>query len=130
MYLRRQGRRSRQTAEIRHHAQGSTSPVSSVPIQYQHQTRSSEIRLISQHLGRLFKERGAPSYHGDSYFGSQSAAVMMEATTPEMSSFLMLDFQISLELPLRNHSAVKEDPMHSSGNWLAVYYVKKPLSIT
>ncbi|KAH8678400.1 fungal-specific transcription factor domain-containing protein [Xylariales sp. PMI_506] len=34
--------------------------------------------------GTLLKARGAPSYHGKSYFGYLSAAYMMETSTPEL----------------------------------------------
>ncbi|RDW60596.1 hypothetical protein BP6252_11979 [Coleophoma cylindrospora] len=34
--------------------------------------------------GRLVKARGAPSYHGESYFGHHSAASIMQASTPEL----------------------------------------------
>ncbi|KAG0649178.1 putative transcriptional regulatory [Hyphodiscus hymeniophilus] len=54
-------------------------------VEQQRQAVISNTRPLSQHLGRLFKARGAPSYHGNSYFGHQSAADMMEASTLEMS---------------------------------------------
>ncbi|KAE9373258.1 hypothetical protein N431DRAFT_557410 [Stipitochalara longipes BDJ] len=54
----------------------------SEPVHHQQKPPS---RLVSRHLARLFKARGAPSYHGDSHFGHQSAAVMMETSAPEMS---------------------------------------------
>ncbi|KAH8897538.1 hypothetical protein GQ53DRAFT_510837 [Thozetella sp. PMI_491] len=41
-------------------------------------------RPSQTHMGRIWNSRGAPSYHGDSYFGHQAAAVMMQVDTPEL----------------------------------------------
>ncbi|KAL4901204.1 fungal-specific transcription factor domain-containing protein [Aspergillus multicolor] len=35
-------------------------------------------------IGNLWPSRGAPSYHGNSYFGHQAAAVMMQVPSPDI----------------------------------------------
>ncbi|KFY89985.1 hypothetical protein V500_05381 [Pseudogymnoascus sp. VKM F-4518 (FW-2643)] len=59
-----------------------------------------------QTLGRLFKARGAASYHGDFYFGHQSAASMVEATTQEVPSGIYVGHsrgsRIGAAQPFRN----------------------------
>ncbi|OBT83707.1 hypothetical protein VE02_08274 [Pseudogymnoascus sp. 03VT05] len=59
-----------------------------------------------QTLGRLFKARGAASYHGDFYFGHQSAASMVEATTQELPSGIYVGHsrgsRIGAAQPFRN----------------------------
>ncbi|KFY04328.1 hypothetical protein O988_00852 [Pseudogymnoascus sp. VKM F-3808] len=59
-----------------------------------------------QTLGRLFKARGAASYHGDFYFGHQSAASIVEATTQEVPSGIYVGHsrgsRIGAAQPFRN----------------------------
>ncbi|KAF4121904.1 Fungal trans [Geosmithia morbida] len=46
--------------------------------------RRSEALQPSSRVGQLLNSRGAPSYHGSSYFGHQSAASMMQVESPEL----------------------------------------------
>ncbi|KAH7305255.1 fungal-specific transcription factor domain-containing protein [Stachybotrys elegans] len=46
--------------------------------------RHSSADHLPPRIGHLWNSRGAPSYHGSSYFGHQSAADMMQVESPEL----------------------------------------------
>lgn len=46
--------------------------------------RTNPENFSNSRIGQLLNSRGAPSYHGSSYFGHQSAASLMQVESPEL----------------------------------------------
>ncbi|KAL6354074.1 hypothetical protein LRP88_12626 [Fusarium phalaenopsidis] len=78
--------RHRQMPSPRHHDVRTNDPIASIqtPARTTEPSTASGSGFHSSRIGHLLNSRGAPSYHGASYFGYQSAASLISMESPEL----------------------------------------------